>query len=80
VQYGGCGVSNAQAGIEGHQRLTSIKSWTITDGGLAICQEEFRPFITMWALPSTLELSIPTQGVGYDFEIERGDGTTGKHI
>lgn len=39
----------------------------------------FRPFTTTWALPANLTLGIPTNGAGYDFEIDRGDGLTGKY-
>jgi surface protein len=83
VQYGGC-VANAQAGIEGRARLVSTvapgKSWAITDGGLAMCAENFAPFITEWTLPSAnYSLTLPTTLAGYDFEIAWGDGTTGKY-
>jgi surface protein len=38
-----------------------------------------RPFITTWALPTNLTITIPTEGAGYDFVVEWGDGTTGKY-
>jgi surface protein len=82
IQYGGC-VSNAQAGIDGHQRLTQAaadggKVRAIVDSGVVLCSDglsDFRPFLTTRALPSTRTLVIPTNGAGYDFEIDRGDGT-----
>ena len=40
----------------------------------------FRPFITTRRTTSANEqIKIPTAGTGYDFEIDRGDGTTGHH-
>jgi surface protein len=58
TKYGGC-EENAQAGIEGKMRLLN-KSWTITDGGVLLC-EEFAPFITTWTLPSAnYVLTLPT--------------------
>jgi surface protein len=39
----------------------------------------FKPFITTWTLPSNKQITIPTTLAGYDFEIDWGDGTTGKY-
>jgi surface protein len=88
LQYGGC-VSNAQAGIEGHARLLQPvadggKAWVLTDGGIVSCGEEhytMRPFLTTWVLPSdNATLYLPTDGVGYDAEIDwdvaKGSGYT----
>jgi surface protein len=67
TKYGGCEI-NAQAGIEGHQKLIQPladggKVWVITDGGLEFCHDgayEMEPFQTTRILPSTLKLTIPT--------------------
>jgi surface protein len=75
AKYGGCGVSNAQLGIEGHQRL-GIKGRIPTDGG--ILPDCMRPFITTWLTEGTNPtITIPLgNSYSYDLIVDWGDGTT----
>jgi hypothetical protein len=82
TKYGGCGVSNAQAGIAGRATLVQAiadggKGWTIGDGGLALdCS---RPFITMWELTEDGQtLTLPLNGT-YNFEIDWGEDGADKN-
>jgi surface protein len=76
AKYGGCGVENAQLGIEGHQRR-GLRSWQQVDAG--ILPDCMRPFITTWLTAGkSPKVTIPTAGTGYiyDVVIDWGDGTT----
>jgi hypothetical protein len=73
AQYGGCNTLNAQNGIAGRATLTapveeSGKGWTITDGGLLSCTT-VRPFITTRETPLGIQITLPTNGAGYDYEV-----------
>ena len=74
TKYGGC-VANAAIGIAGHNNLSGIFNWNITDGGKDNCDN---PFITTWRLDYPNEtIQIPTEYSTnlYDFEIDWGDGS-----
>ena len=56
--------------------LKSANTWTITDGGKdPLCGS--RPFITEWETTTPGEsITIPTDGGGYNYSVDWGDGTT----
>ncbi len=62
-------------GVEAHNTLTSSPyNWTITDGGTTCASTDF--FITTWQTTTANEtIAIPTNGSGYNYSIDWGDGT-----
>jgi surface protein len=82
--YGGEGcISNALAGINGHDFLMQSKGRRISDIGLEWRCNPGRPFITTRKTTSSNDtITIPTTSTRtpYNFDIDRGDGTTGSYM
>ncbi|GAA4276691.1 hypothetical protein GCM10022259_14150 [Aquimarina mytili] len=64
--------------LNARDTLTDINTlnWTITDGGIASGCAETDFFVTTWQTTTANEsITIPTNGSGYDYRVNWGDGT-----
>ncbi len=57
--------------------LINIYNWTINDGGMA-CSD---PFVTTWQTSGSNEqITIPTTGSGYNYNVDWGDGQSDENV
>ena len=72
------GFSQYCKGDSARIRLINDKGWTIYDDGKAACNPDF---ITNWITTGPNEtITIPTNGNGYNYNVDWGDGTTSSSI
>jgi surface protein len=70
VKLGAAGV-NFCHGESAKNDLFTNRNWDISDAG-----QQCRPFITTWETTSSNEqITIPTTGAGYNYDVDWGDGT-----
>ncbi|MBQ4821728.1 BspA family leucine-rich repeat surface protein [Aquimarina sp. MMG016] len=64
-------------GVDAHNTITSDPyNWTITDGGINAACDFTNSFVTTWQTNASNEnITIPTTGGGYNYDIDWGDGT-----
>ena len=68
------GLSNYCASLPERGYLINTRNWTITDGGTSSSCTGLNDFIVTWSAFAGGGLTIPTNGSGYNYTVDWGDG------